>query len=154
MDTSTIPTRASTCHFPQLPYGAYGSAKGVRRTMLLWFYSLQNDLETLEVVESDMWSGLSVAHRDMVDARLSPPGPANLYGATPFAFPATIKLEGLSALFDAQVCRRHGKYAVVSEKRLLSMPLMNVPRTAPETAFLLRFESCNHIYVYQLHRGA
>jgi hypothetical protein len=58
----------------------------------------------------------------MVAARLSPPDPANRYGAIPFAFPATIELKGLSALSNALVCRRrHGKYAVVSEKRLLSM---------------------------------
>jgi hypothetical protein len=39
--------------------------------MLPWFCGLQNDLETLEVVESSTWSDLSIAHRDMVAARLS-----------------------------------------------------------------------------------
>ena len=88
--------------------------------MLPWFCGLQNDLETLEVVESGTWSELSVAHRDMVAARLSPSGLANCYGAILFAFPAAIELEGLSTLSDALVCRRrHDRYAVVSEKRLL-----------------------------------
>ena len=61
-----------------------------------------------------------IAHRDMVATRLSLSGLANRYGAIPFTFPATIELEGLSALSDALVYhRRHDKYAVVSEKRLL-----------------------------------
>jgi hypothetical protein len=105
---------------PHLPHGAYGPAKGERRTMLPWFCGLQNDLETLEVVESGTWSDLSVAHRDMVAARLSPSGLPNRYGAIPFAFPASVQLEGLGALSGALVCRqRHDNYAVVSEKKLL-----------------------------------
>ena len=105
---------------PHLPHGACGPAKGVRRTMLPWFCGLQNDLETLEVVESGTWSELSVAHRDMVAACRSPSGLANRYGAIPFAFPAAMELEGLGALSDALVCRRrHDRYPVVSEKRLL-----------------------------------
>lgn len=88
--------------------------------MLSWFCGLQSDLETLEVVESGTWSDLSAAHRDMVVAHLSPSGRANRYGAIPFAFPAAIELEGLGALSDALVCRRrHDKYTVVSEKKLL-----------------------------------
>ena len=105
---------------PHLPHGAYGPAKGKRRTMLPWFCGLQSDLETLEVVESGTWSDLSVAHRDMVAARLSPSGLANRYGAIPFAFPAAVELGGLGAVSDALVCRRrHDKYAVVTEKKLL-----------------------------------
>ena len=88
--------------------------------MLPWFCGLQSDLETLEVVESGTWSELSVAHRDMMAARLSLSGLANRHGVIPFAFPAAVELEGLGALSDARVCRRrHDKYAVVSQKRLL-----------------------------------
>jgi hypothetical protein len=65
----------------------YGPAKGERRIMLPWFCGLQNDLKTLEI-ESSTWSGLSIAHRDMVVVRLSPSGLANRYGA--FAFPVSI----------------------------------------------------------------
>jgi hypothetical protein len=120
MDTSTVPTRAVRITLLHLPHGAYGSAKRVRRIMLPWFCGLQNDLETLEVVESGTWSDLSIAHRDMVAARLSPSGLANRYGAITFTFPAAIGLEDLSALSDALVCRRHhDKYTIVSEKRLL-----------------------------------
>jgi hypothetical protein len=105
---------------PHLPHGAYGPAKGERRTMLPWFCGLQNDLETLEVIESGTWSDLSVAHRDMVAARLSPSGLANRYGAIPFAFPASVLLEGLGALSGALVCRQHHDMcAVVSEKKRL-----------------------------------
>ena len=73
--------------------------------MLPWFCGLQNDLETLEVAESGTWSDLAVAHRDMIAARLSPFGLANRYGAIPFAFPASVQLEGLEALSGALVCR-------------------------------------------------
>lgn len=56
----------------------------------------------------------------MMAARLSPSGLANRHGVIPFAFPAAVELEGLGALSDALVCRRrHDKYAVVSQKRLL-----------------------------------
>ena len=105
---------------PHLPHGACGPATGIRRTMLPWFCGLQDDLETLEVVESGTWSELSNAHRDMVAARLSPSGLPNRYGAIPFAFPAAAMLEGLGALSDALVRRqRHDKGQVMLEKRLL-----------------------------------
>ena len=105
---------------PHLPHGAYGPAKGTRRTMLPWFCGLQSDLETLEVIEGGTWSDLSAAHRDMVAARLSPSGLPNRYGAIPFAFPAAVELAGLGALSDALVCRRrHDRYAVLAEKRCL-----------------------------------
>ena len=56
----------------------------------------------------------------MIAARLSPSGLANRYGAIPFAFPASVQLEGLGALSGVLVCRQcHDKYAVVLEKRLL-----------------------------------
>jgi hypothetical protein len=56
----------------------------------------------------------------MIAARLSPSGLPNRYGAIPFAFPAAVELDGLGALSNALVCRRrHDKYAVVSEKKLL-----------------------------------
>jgi hypothetical protein len=81
---------------------------------------LQNDLEILEAIESSTWSNLSITHRDIVTARLSPSGLANRYRAIPFAFPAYIQLEGLGALSGALVCRqRRDKYAVVLEKKLL-----------------------------------
>jgi hypothetical protein len=45
---------------------------------------------------------------------------ANSYRAIPFAFPVVIELGCLGALSDALVCRRrHDKYTVVSEKKLL-----------------------------------
>jgi hypothetical protein len=105
---------------PHLPHGAYGPAKGTRRTMLPWFCGLQSDLETLEVAEGGTWSDLSAAHRDLEAARLSPSGLPNRYGAIPFAFPAAIELDGLGALSDALVCRRrHDRYAVLVEKKRL-----------------------------------
>jgi len=66
-------------------------------------------------VESGTWFDLYVAHRDMVAARLSPSGLANQYGAIPFAFPASVLLEGLGA--SALVCQqRHDMGAGVGEE--------------------------------------
>jgi len=105
---------------PHLPHGAHGPAKNVRRTMLPWFCGLQEDLETLEVVESGTWTDLSIAHRDLEAAPLSPSGLANRYGVIPFAFPAAVELEGLGALSDALVCRRrHDKLTVMAEKDVI-----------------------------------
>jgi hypothetical protein len=56
----------------------------------------------------------------MIAARLSPSGLINRYGIIPFVFPVAVELKGLGALSDALVCRRrHDKYAVMAEKRLL-----------------------------------
>jgi hypothetical protein len=81
---------------------------------------LQNDLETLQVVESSARSNPSIIHRDVVAARPSPFGLANRYGTTPFTFPVSVQLEDLGALAGVLVCwQRRDKSSVVSEKKLL-----------------------------------
>jgi hypothetical protein len=57
----------------------------------------------------------------MVTVRLLSSDLPNHYRAILFASPAAIELEALGALSDALVyCRRHERYAVVEEKRLLT----------------------------------
>ena len=91
---------------PHLPHGANGPAHHTRRTMLPWFVSLQDDMTTLEMVESGTWEELSAAHRDMVSPKSTPSGLANRYGSIPYKFPAAVEISGLSSLSDALVCRR------------------------------------------------
>jgi hypothetical protein len=112
--TPQLCQRGQVCvTLPHLPHGAYKLAKGTGCTTLPWFCGL-------EIIEGGTWSDLSAAHRDMVGAHISLSNLPNCYGAIPFAFPAAIELEGLSALSDAPVCRRrHHRYAVVAEKKLM-----------------------------------
>ena len=91
---------------PQLPHGADGPATTTRRTMLPWFVGLQEDLESLEVIEGGTWSDLAEVHRDLVSPKATPSGLANRYGAILYRFPAAVEVIGLGALSDALVCRR------------------------------------------------
>jgi hypothetical protein len=90
---------------PHLPHGAQGPAKGVRRTMLPWFVTVQADGHHLEVLESGTWDDLAKAHRELTSAPRTPSGLANRYGDIPYAFPAAVPLSGLGALSDSLVCR-------------------------------------------------
>lgn len=88
---------------PLLPHGAHGPAKTERRTMLPWFVAIQDDHETLEVLEAGTWSQLSAAHRDLIPGPTSPSGHSNRYATVPYAFPAAMRLQGLGAISDALV---------------------------------------------------
>jgi hypothetical protein len=90
---------------PHIPHGAQGPAKGVRRTMLPWFVTVQADGHHLEVLESGTWDDLAKAHRELTSASRTPSGLANRYGDIPYAFPAAVPLTGLGALSDSLVCR-------------------------------------------------
>jgi hypothetical protein len=91
---------------PHLPHGADGPATKPRRTMLPWLVGVQEDLQTLEVVEAGSVSMLAKAHRDMTAPLGTPSGLANRYGAIPYRFPAAVEVMGLGALSDALLCRR------------------------------------------------
>jgi hypothetical protein len=119
IDWKRVPCRRGEVRvtLPQLPHGADGPSTGVRRTMLPWFVGLQDDLETLEVVEGGTWDMLSRSHRDMTAPEATPSGLANRYGAIPYRFPASVELSGLGALSDALVCRRRWDSALVIRDR-------------------------------------
>ncbi|KAI9767399.1 MAG: hypothetical protein M1835_007046 [Candelina submexicana] len=102
---------------PDIPHGARGPSTGIRRTMLPWFIAVQPDHEQLETLEAGTWSELSAAHRDLVAARTSPSGLANLYGVIPYRFPAAVEIRGLSALSDALIgARRWDSLEVMQER--------------------------------------
>ena len=102
---------------PHLPHGADGPSTRTRRTMLPWFVGLQDDLATLELVESGTWEMLSAAHRDLVAPQATPSGLGNRYGPIPYKFPAAVEVVGLGALSDALVCRRRWDSGLVLRDR-------------------------------------
>ena len=85
--------------------------------MLPWFVGVQDDLESLEVIEGGTWTELAHAHRDMVSPRATPSGLANRYGAIPYRFPAATEISGLGPLSDALVCRRRWDSPLVMRDR-------------------------------------
>ena len=119
VDWETVPCQRGGVRItmPQILHGANGPTKEPRRTILPWFVGVQDDLETLEVLEAGTWSELAIAHRDMVAPRATPSGLANRYGAIPYRFPADVEIMGLGALSDALVCRRRWDSAAVLEER-------------------------------------
>jgi len=105
---------------PSIPHGSTGPATMVRRTLLPWFVAVQDDEESLEVVEGGTWGDLATAHRDFTAPRATPSGLPNRYGAIPYRFPASVELCGLGGISDALVCRRRwSSPAVLAERDLL-----------------------------------
>lgn len=86
-----------------LPHGSTGPATSVHCTMLLWYVGIQEDHETLEMIEGGMWSQLSAAHRDLLPCPASPSGLVNHYGGILFCFPAAVPLTGRGPISDALV---------------------------------------------------
>ncbi len=91
---------------PHIPHGLDGPSVRTRRTMLPWFVSVQDDSETLEVIEGGTWLDLLAAHRDLTSLKATPSGLANMYGAIPYRFLAAVEVSRLRALSDVLVCRR------------------------------------------------
>jgi len=119
VDWKRVPCRRGEVRvtLPHLPHGSDGPSTGIRRTMLPWFVGVQDDQETLDVVEGGTWSDLSTAHRDLVSPKATPSGLANRYGAIPYRFPAAVEINGLGALSDALVCRRRWDSPLVLRDR-------------------------------------
>lgn len=84
--------------------------------MLPWV-GVQDDLESLEVVEGGTWADLGKAHRDLTSPIATPSGLENRHGAIPYRFPAAVELAGLGALPDALVCRRRWDSPQVLQER-------------------------------------
>lgn len=88
--------------------------------MLPWFVGIQEDHETLEVIEGGSWAELATAHRDLRPASRTPSGLANRYATIPYAFPAATQVASISALSDALVGRRRWTDpAVLTERAVL-----------------------------------
>ena len=122
VDWKYVPCRRGEVRvtLPHIPHGSDGPSPGMRRTMLPWFVGVQDDDETLEVIEGGTWTELSTAHRDLVSPLATPSGLANRYGSPPYRFPAAVELSGLGPLSDALVCqRRWCSPAVTAERNVL-----------------------------------
>ena len=105
---------------PSIPHGATGPTTKLRRTMLPWFVGVQDDENSLEVIEGGTWSDLAASHRDFTAPKATPSGLPNRYGAIPYRFPASVELCGLGAVSDALVCRRRwSSPAVLAERDVL-----------------------------------
>ena len=88
--------------------------------MLPGYVGLQDDYETLEVVDGGTWSELSIAHRDLVPPVATPSGQKHRFEMPSSRFPAAVELTGLGALSDALVCRRRwSSPAVIKERDML-----------------------------------
>ena len=119
IDWKRVPCRQGEVRvtLPHILHRADGPSIGVRRTMLLWFVGVQDDNETLEVIEGGTQSDLSAAHRDLTSPKATPSGLANRYRAILYRFLAAVELSRLGALSDALVCRRWwNSPAVISER--------------------------------------
>jgi hypothetical protein len=122
IDWTPVPCKALEVRItqPYLPHGAKGLAVRARRTMLPWFIGLQQDLETLEIVEGGSWLELAIAHTRLDTGPCTLSGLPNKYGALLFPFPGAVSITGLSPLSDALVCRRkHDDIVVMLDKKKL-----------------------------------
>jgi hypothetical protein len=90
---------------PHIPHGAHRPSTRTRRTMLPWFVGLQDNMSTLEIVESGTWEQLRDAYIGLTASPASPSGLPNRYSVIPFRFTATVEISGLAAISDVLVCR-------------------------------------------------
>ena len=74
--------------------------------MLPWFISIQNDHETLEVLESGTWFLLAAAYQDLNHGKTSLSGLPNYYDNSSYKFPAAVALTELGEISDALVDRQ------------------------------------------------
>jgi hypothetical protein len=77
---------------PLLPHGSTGPATMLRRTILPWYVSVQEDHHVLEIPEAGTWGDLSAAHRDLHIGPCTPSGYSVNYGAIPYRFPCAMSL--------------------------------------------------------------
>jgi hypothetical protein len=68
MPSLDVPDNLLTLHV------ANGPPTSPRRTILPWFVEVQEDMETLEVLEAGTCFELAVAHSDMTSSRAAPSG--------------------------------------------------------------------------------
>ncbi|KAJ5179718.1 hypothetical protein N7492_002928 [Penicillium capsulatum] len=107
---------------PRIPHGSTGPCTAQRRTILPWYVAVADDDERLDHPDSDSWTEVSAAHRDMVLADRTPSGfTSGVYmrnNVTPF--PAAVQLTGLGPISDALVGRsRWDVHSVIGDLNML-----------------------------------
>lgn len=91
---------------PTIPHGSTGPATKLRRTVMPWFGSIEEDHIRLETAEAGVWSSIADSHRDMRLAPRIPSGSTcHVFAVNPYTFPGTAQLTGLGALSDALLGR-------------------------------------------------
>jgi len=73
--------------------------------MLLWFVGVQEDKETLNNTELNMWSDFMVAYASQTAVKLTTSGLTNRFEPIPYKFPPSTQLPSLSPVSQALVCR-------------------------------------------------
>ncbi|KAJ5986731.1 hypothetical protein N7451_011096 [Penicillium sp. IBT 35674x] len=91
---------------PTIPHGSTGPATTLRRTVMPWFGTIEDDHIRLETAEAGVWSDIADSHRDMRLAPRIPSGSTcHVFAVNPYTFPGTAQLTGLGALSDALLGR-------------------------------------------------
>ena len=101
---------------PEIIHGSTDNEDGsFRRTILPWFVGVQEDMENLDMMESDKFSDLTLAHATQTAPDVTPSGWTNRYGAIPFRFPPTTQVYLQSPISNALVCRTSWHDPLVQE---------------------------------------
>ena len=92
---------------PQLPYGSTRPATANRINVLSWFVGIHANHETLECVESGIWTELSNCYRDFISPEKTLLGwsSAKYSSRLQYAFTAIVRLSDLGPISDALVGR-------------------------------------------------
>jgi hypothetical protein len=91
---------------PTIPHGSTGPATKLRRTVMPWFGSIEEDHIRLETAEAGVWSDIADSHRDIRLAPRIPSGSTcHVFAVNPYTFPGTAQLTGLGAISDALLGR-------------------------------------------------
>ena len=104
MDFKPVPCKAGQVRISEsrLPHGATtphgGKADQLRSTYLPWFIAIQDDHETLELVEGGTWGEIAANHRDLEAPLRTPSGHPNKYGRPPYRFGAAVELVSAPSL--------------------------------------------------------
>ncbi|KAJ5658065.1 uncharacterized protein N7484_001714 [Penicillium longicatenatum] len=89
-----------------IPHGSTGPATKLRRTVMPWFGTIEEDHTCLETAEAGTWSEIADSHRDIRLAPRIPSGSTcHVFAVNPYTFPGTAQLTGLGALSDALLGR-------------------------------------------------
>jgi len=84
-------------------HGSTGGCVRRRRVVHLWLVGLDSDHGGLEIEESESWSEVSQAHRDMRAMKVGVTGQSHMFGVGDGRFPGCVEIRGMSGIGDALV---------------------------------------------------
>ena len=86
-----------------LSHDAHDSTQQIQQMMLSWYVDIQNDHNTLEIIESDIWLRVAAAHWDLIHAEKFSSDLTNQYETILYKFSAAVSLTELSSISDALI---------------------------------------------------